>query len=98
MSNQELYEVARRGVDRRNLRMMLWGVDLVGLIVSVAVMIVVSRTHYETLSIAVMTAWAGIFVLHTIILSMSHLRVDDIEKEVAKLREHEGAKRSLNTL
>jgi hypothetical protein len=87
MSNQELYEIARRRIDRRNRRWTLWAVDLAGLIISVAALIFLSNTAYVTLAAAFMMAWAGIFVLHTIVASTAHSRDEDIEKEIAKLRE-----------
>ena len=87
MSNQELYEIARDRVDRRNRRWTLWAFDLAGLIISVAALILLGPTPYATVAAAVMMIWAGVFTLHTIVASMAHSRDEDIEKEVAKLRE-----------
>lgn len=87
MANQELYKIAQRRIDRRNFRWALWGIDLAILIFFVAAIVVFSDTAYVTLVSAGMLAWGGIFVLHTIITVMAHSRDEDIEKEVAKLRE-----------
>ncbi len=87
MADQELYEIAQRRIDRRNRRWTLWGIDLAILIFFVAAIVVFSDTAYVTLVSAAMLAWGGIFVLHTIITVMAHSRDEDIEKEVAKLRE-----------
>jgi len=87
MSNQELYEIAQQRITRRNRRWTLWAIDLAGLIMTVAALIFVSDTPYETLAAAVMMGWGGIFVLHTIVTAMGHSKENDIEKEVAKLRE-----------
>ncbi|MBZ0282868.1 MAG: hypothetical protein K8L97_19165 [Anaerolineae bacterium] len=87
MSEQELYGIARQRIDRRNRRWTLWGVDLAGLILSVAALILLSETPYVIVSVAVMIGWAGVFVLHTIMAAMAQSRDEDIEKEVAKLRE-----------
>ena len=87
MSDQELYEIAHQRIDRRNRRWTLWGFDLAGLILSVAAMILLIDTPYFMISVAVMIAWAGVFVLHTLVAAMAHSRDEDIQKEVAKLRE-----------
>lgn len=87
MSNQELYEIAQQRITRRNGRWTLWAIDLAGLIMTVAALIFVSDTPYETLAAAVMMGWGGIFVLHTIVTAMAQSKAGDIEKEVAKLRQ-----------
>jgi hypothetical protein len=87
MSDRELYEIARQRIDNRNRRWTLWSFDLAGLILSVAAVILLIDTPYQLLSVAVMIGWAGIFTLHTIVAAMGHSRAEDIEKEVAKLRE-----------
>lgn len=87
MSDQELYEIAQQRIDRRNRRWTIWSFNLAGLILSVAALILLSRTPYVIIAAGVMIAWAGVFTLHTIIASMAQSRSDDVEKEVAKLRE-----------
>jgi hypothetical protein len=87
MSEQDLYDIARQRVDRRNRRWTLWAFNLAGLIMTVAGLVLVSDTPYETVGVAVMLAWAGAFVLHTIITVMAHQRDEDIGKEIARLRE-----------
>ncbi len=87
MSNQDLYEIAQQRITRRNRRWTLWAIDLAGLIMTVAALIFVSNTPYETIAAAVMMGWGGVFVLHTIVTTMAHSKENDIEKEVAKLRE-----------
>ncbi len=87
MSDQELYEIASQRVDRRNRRWTLWGFNLAILILSVAAVVLFVDTPYQMTSVAVMLAWAGIFVLHTLIAAIAHSRDEDIEKEVDRLRE-----------
>lgn len=87
MLDQELYQIANQRINRRNRRWTLWSINLAILIISVAAMIFLSDTFYDTISLAFMLGWAGIFVMHTIILGMASSRDDDVEKEVAKLRE-----------
>jgi len=87
MSEQELYQIARGRIDQRNRRWTLWAVDLAGLILSLAALILLGETPYATVGAAVFMAWAGIFTFHTIVAAMAHSRANDIEGEVAKLRE-----------
>lgn len=87
MSEDDLYDIAQRRINRRNRRWMLWVVNLAIMILSVAVVILLSDTMYATLGIAFMLAWAAIFAPHTIINIMLDSRDADIQKEVVKLRE-----------
>ena len=86
MSDQELYEIARERIDRRNRRWTLWAVDLAGLIASVAAMLFLLSTPFKMLGLAVMLLWAGVFTMHTIMAALAQSRDEDIEQEVAKLR------------
>jgi len=86
MSEQEIYEIARQRIDRRNRRWTLWAFDLAGLIITVGALILLGDTAYATTAAAIMMAWAGVFTLHTIIASMAHSRDGDIESEIVKLR------------
>lgn len=87
MSDQELYEIARQRIDQRNRRWTLWAVNLAGLILSLAALILLGETEYATIGAGVFMAWIGVFVLHTILAALSETREKDIEGEVAKLRE-----------
>jgi hypothetical protein len=87
MSDQELYDIASQRISRRNRRWTLWAVDLAGLIMSVAGVVLLSDSEARRIAVSVMLAWAAIFVLHTFIVTMAHSRDEDIEKEVAKLRD-----------
>lgn len=83
MNNDGLYELASQRIDRRNRRWTLWSVNLGGLILSLALLILVGNT----VTAAIFMAWAGVFTLHTILATMAHSRDQDIEREVARLRE-----------
>jgi hypothetical protein len=87
MSEQELYDIARQRIDKRNRRWTFWAIDLAGLILSMAALILLGDSVYATVGAAVFMAWAGIFTFHTIIAAMAQSRDKDIEGEVAKLRE-----------
>jgi len=87
MSEQELYEIARQRIDRRNRRWTLWGIDLAALMASLAALILSSETQFTNLAAAVFMAWIGLFTLHTIMALLTETREKDIEGEVAKLRD-----------
>jgi hypothetical protein len=87
MSEQEIYEIARQRIDRRNRRWTIWSVNLAGLILSLAALILLGKTAYVDTAAAVFMAWAGFFTFHTIMAAMAQSREQDIEGEVAKLRE-----------
>jgi hypothetical protein len=87
MSDQELYEIARRRIDKRNRRWIFWAIDLMILIMLVAALVFLGDTTYATIGVAALLGWAGIFVLHTIMATMAESRDKDIEGEVAKLRD-----------
>jgi hypothetical protein len=87
MSDQELYEIARRRIDKRNRRWIFWAIDLMVLIMLVAALVFLGDTTYATIGVAALLGWAGIFVLHTIMATMAESRDKDIEGEVAKLRD-----------
>jgi hypothetical protein len=87
MSEQDLYEIARQRIDRRNRRWTLWSINLAGLIFSLALLILVSETAFATAAAALFMAWGGAFTLHTILAGMAQSRDGDIESEIAKLRD-----------
>jgi hypothetical protein len=91
MSEQELYDIARQRIDKRNRRWTFWAIDLAGLILSMAALILLGDSVYATVGAAVFMAWAGIFTFHTIMAAMAQSRDKDIEGEVAKLRDAAGA-------
>ena len=91
MSDQEIYEIVERRIDQRNRRRLLWAVDLAGLVLALAGLIVVSDSAmnpvYENWAAAVFIAWGGVFTLHSIMLWLGETRQSDIESEVARLRQ-----------
>jgi hypothetical protein len=87
MSEQELYQIARQRIDKRNRRWTFWAIDLMVLIMLVAALIFLGNTAYGTLGVTAFLGWTGIFVLHTIVAAMAESRDGDIEGEVAKLRD-----------
>ncbi len=81
MSEDQLYEVARQRIDRRNRRRKLWILDLGVLIFTLALVAVT-----EGATAALFLAWAGVFTVHTLLLTTTNSRDRDIEREVARLR------------
>ena len=86
MSDQELYEIARERVNRRTRRWTLWAINLGVLIFTVAAVVFLSDSYYQTYAIAGMLAWAAVFVAHTIIAAMLESSEGDIENAFAKLK------------
>jgi len=83
MSEQELYEIARKRINKRNRRWMIWSVNLGVLILILAALIFFG----STLAAAIFMAWAAVFVVHTLILGFAESRNSSIENEVVKLRQ-----------
>lgn len=86
MSDHELYEIARQRVERRTRRWTLWAVNLAVLIITVAAVVFLSDSVYQTYAIGGMLAWIGIFVLHTIVAGLRESAEGDIENAFAKLK------------
>jgi hypothetical protein len=82
MSDDQLYEIARRRVQQRNRRWSLWALNLGVLILTLAGMILMG----SEVTVAIFLAWTAIFVVHTIILGFAESSASSIENEVAKLR------------
>jgi hypothetical protein len=87
MSEDELYELARQRVERRNRRWMLWGIDLLLWLVYIGVIAGFRDAIPRELSITVAVAWMGVLTLHGIVIGMSQSRDQDITAEVERLRE-----------
>ncbi len=86
MSEQALYETARRRIDQRNRRWTIWSVNLAVPIISLAALILLGSTPYADPGAAIFIGWGGIFTLHTIMAGLAESRAGSIENEVAKLR------------
>ena len=82
MSDEQLYEIARRRIQQRNRRWSLWALDLGVLILTLAAMIMMGND----ITVAIFLVWGAIFVVHTIILGFAQSSENSIENEVAKLR------------
>jgi len=88
MSEQEIVE---RHIDQRNRRRLLWAIDLAGLVLALAALILLSsragNSVYGDWAAAVFIGWGGVFTLHSIVLWLAETRQNDIENEVTRLRQ-----------
>ncbi|MEO8396210.1 MAG: hypothetical protein ABI700_24665 [Chloroflexota bacterium] len=82
MSEERLYEIARKRVQQRNRRWSLWALNLGVLILTLAGMILMG----SEVTVALFLGWGAVFVVHTIIAAFAESSEGSIENEVAKLR------------
>ncbi len=85
MSEEQLYELARNRIDRKNRRWILWGVNFLTFLIYVGAFVAFSGIPRNQ-GVFVALAWFGVLVLHAVIISMTQNRDEAIEGEVAKLR------------
>lgn len=88
MSEEQLYELAQKRVDRRNRRWLLWGVNFLGLMSWIAFAAAFGEriSMLDSLGPMVALIWTGVVVLHGIYLGMVQTRDYAVEREVAHLR------------
>ncbi len=87
MPDEELYEIARRRIDRRNRRWLLLGVDIFAFMLYVGAFVSLRDTIPHGLGTFIAVAWTGLIVLHFFWVSMAQNRDQAVEHEVAKLRD-----------
>jgi hypothetical protein len=86
MSEQELYEIAQKRIDRRNRSLTILGIHGTALVAYVGAFIILANTDFVLPAVAILIAWSGLFVLHCIQFGLGWSRDSDIEGEVRKLR------------
>ena len=86
MSEDQLYELARRRIDRKNRRWIFWGVDFLMFLIFVGAFVSFSGIP-RNVGAFMALAWFGVLVLHAVTISMTQNREEDIASEVAKLRQ-----------
>ncbi len=87
MSEDQLYELARKRIDRRNRRGILLGVDFFAFLIYVGAFVSLYNVIPHGLGVFIALAWFGVLAFHVIFLSVTQNRDEAIEQEVAKLRE-----------
>ena len=85
MSEEPLYEIARRRIQQRNRRWTLWGVNFLAFLMYVGAFTAFSGIP-RNVGEFILRAWFGVLVLHTTALVMTQDQEENIESEVAKLR------------
>ncbi|MEO8396211.1 MAG: hypothetical protein ABI700_24670 [Chloroflexota bacterium] len=86
MSEDQLYELARKRIDRKNRRWILWGLNMVAWLIFMGVFIALKGAISIGIGISILVVWAGLLIFHGVILGVTQGRDEEIEKEVARLR------------
>ena len=86
MSEDQLYEIARKRIDRRNRRWLLLGVNFFFFLMYVGAFTAYSGIP-RNIGAFFALAWMGVLVLHVFYLNVTQNRDEAIDGEVAKLRE-----------
>ncbi len=87
MSEDQLYELARSRIERRNRRWRLWLLDLGGLFASLAAVALLDGTAFVGAAAALFLLWLGVFAIHSMGMLRSRRHEHDLEREVAHLRD-----------
>jgi hypothetical protein len=98
MYEEQLYELARQRIDRKNRRWFLWGVNFLLFLMFIGAF-VTFRGIPRDVGTFMALAWFGVLALHGITIGMTQNREQEIASEVAKLREaveYEKPKRASN--
>jgi hypothetical protein len=86
MSEDQLYELARKRIDRKNRRWMLLGVNFFMFLLYVGAFTAFSGIP-RNVGAFVALAWMGVLVLHVFMVNITQNRDEAIDSEIAKLRE-----------
>jgi len=86
MSEDQLYELARKRIDKRNRRWLLLGVNFFCFLLYIGVMSTFSGFP-RNVGVFFALAWLGFLVLHVFYLNVTQNRDEAIDSEVAKLRD-----------
>jgi hypothetical protein len=86
MSDDPLYDLARKRIDQRNRRWMLWGANLLAWLIYMGAFIALPGALPVGFGLMILVVWAGILILHGVILGVMQGRDEEIEREVERLR------------
>jgi hypothetical protein len=94
MSEEQLYQLARQSIDRKNRRWLLWGIHLIAFLLYVGAFTAFGGIP-RNLGEFMLQAWFALLVLHSTALVLMQDQEAGIDGEVAKLRQalHEKPKR-----
>lgn len=86
MSEDALYELAQKRVDRRNRRWLLWCLNFFGWLSWVAIAAAFSDAMPNGLGPMVVIIWMGVLIFHGIYLGLAQNRDQEVEREFARLQ------------
>ena len=86
MSEDQLYELARKRIDRKNRRWMLLGVNFLLFLLYIGAFAAFKGIP-QNVGVFMAMAWLGVLVLHVFVVNVTQNRDEAIDGEVAKLRE-----------
>ncbi|MEO8396208.1 MAG: hypothetical protein ABI700_24655 [Chloroflexota bacterium] len=86
MSEDQLYEIARKRIDRKNRRWLLLGVNFFLFMVYIGAFTMFTGIP-RNIGAFMALAWLGVLVLHVFIINVTQNRDEAIDGEIAKLRE-----------
>lgn len=86
MSEDQLYAMAQRRIDRRNRRWLLLGVNFLGLMSWFAFVAAFGDRMPNGFGEMIIIIWTGVLILHGIVAGLAQTRDREIEREVSRLR------------
>ena len=86
MSEDQIYEIARKRIDRKNRRWLMLGVNFLLFMLYIGAFTMFSGIPRNVGSFFAL-AWLGVLVLHVFVLNIANNRDEAIDGEVAKLRD-----------
>jgi hypothetical protein len=87
MSDDPIYELARKRVNQRIHPWILLGVNFFAFMVYVGIIVVLYNVIPHNLGAFGALIWLGVLVLHAVLLVITQNRDEAIEQEVARLRD-----------
>ena len=86
MSEDQLYEVAQKRIDRKNRRWLSLGVDFLLFMLYIGAFTMFTGIPRNVGAFFAL-AWMGVLVLHVFVVNIANNRDEAIDSEVAKLRD-----------
>ncbi len=86
MSDDQLYELARKSVTQRNRRLFLLGADVLAFFIYIAAFVSLYGVIPHDLGIFIAIVWIGILAFHGMVVTTTQSRSGQIEQEVERLR------------
>jgi hypothetical protein len=87
MSDDQLYELARQRINRRNRHLFLLGADVLAFFVYIAAFAALGNAIPRGIGVFIAVAWIGLLAFHSLVVVTAQNRSDEIDREVARLRD-----------